>query len=255
MPKQLNFIKAKGLFVTGTDTGVGKTLTAAAIASCLRKTFEKKELNKKIGVFKPVATGCRSTREGLVSSDAEILSHYSQSACTLEQINPIRYFQPLAPSVAADISRIPIDWDAMQLAYSNVVASSDLVLVEGIGGVFVPLEKDYFVLDLMVDLSLPVVIVSRINLGAINHVLLTVNACRQRNLKIAGIVLNAHNPDTATLAEETNPRVISELTKLQILSVLPFDSQADTEKGILSENILSAAGMVSWSSIVEKNNP
>ncbi len=253
MAKRHNFIPAKGLFITGTDTGVGKTLTAAAIAATICKSYEKKNVQKKVGVFKPIATGCRSTRDGLVSSDAEFLSHCSQSTCTLEQINPIRYSQPLAPAVAAELSHTPIDWDAMQLAYSNVVTSSDFVLVEGVGGVYVPLEKNYFILDLIADFALPVLIVSRIGLGAINHTMLTVNACRERSLRIAGIVLNGHNPDTASLAEETNPRVIAELTATPILSILPYDPNASVEKGIMTDNILAAAAMTSWFSAIEKS--
>ena len=115
MSRKSGFKQARGFFITGTDTGVGKTVVAGAIARCLLAS------GVRVGVFKPIATGCRRRREGLVSIDAEFLAHCSDSPFSLEQINPIRYAEPLAPSVAAERGNKQVDFGEMELAYSNVV--------------------------------------------------------------------------------------------------------------------------------------
>ena len=243
MGSKLTFERGRGLFVTGTNTGVGKTVVAGAIAKCLA------DGGQQVGVFKPIATGCKRRREGLVSGDAEFLAHCSDSLCPLEQINPIRYQEPLAPSVAAERAEDPIDWDALQLAYRNVVESSDLVVVEGIGGVMVPISNDYMVLDLMADMQLPVVIVASAELGTINHTLLTLKVCRERGLTVAGVVINSYQADGASVAEETNPRVIAEIAKVTILTVIPWDKNTCLEKGQLGSDARAAAGQVNWAGL------
>lgn len=240
MGKKRRFERVKGLFVTGTDTGIGKTLVAGAIARQL------KAKGMRVGVFKPIATGCRLSREGLVSADAEFLAHCVDSPLSLEQINPIRYMEELAPAVAAERSGREIDWQRLELAYSNVIGVSDVVIVEGIGGVMVPISRDYWVIDLMADMMLPVVIVAGSRLGTINHTLLTVEACRSKKLKIAGIVINGYHADEADLAQETNARVITETSGVEVLTVIPYDKNSCVEKGKLSDEVFSAAGLVRW---------
>ena len=242
MTMKQEFVKAvgKGLFVTATGTGIGKTMVTGAIAHQLAST------GYRAGVFKPIATGCQSRREGLVSPDAEFLAHCADSEFSLEQINPIRYQQPLAPSVAAELSQKEIDWPALRLAYKNVAQNSDFMLVEGIGGVLVPLTNGYLVADLIADMDLPVLIVARNQLGAINHVLLTIEACRARNLKIAGLIFNAFCHEAADLAQETNPAVIAEISGIKILAVLPYDKNSSVETGRLGEDITNIAGMTNW---------
>ncbi len=242
----VNFPLANGLFVTGTGTGVVKTLVTGTIAKLLR------ENGINVGVFKPVATGCSLRREGLVSADAEFLAHCSNSSCLLEQINPIRYRKSLAPFVAARLEHRPINYDQLKLGYQNVVDASDVVLVEGIGGVMVPLEIDYAVLDMMAEMALAVVIVADSKLGTINHTLLTVYACRQKGLRIAGIVINSYQPDDASLAQETNPRILAEITGLDILAIIPYDESTYMEKGTIGQPVLSAVGMANWWEIMGK---
>jgi len=232
MTKRQKFPTACGFFITGTDTGVGKTVVTGAIARWLV------EQGKGVGVFKPIATGCRREREGLVSADAEFLAYCSRSEFTLAQINPVRYHEPLAPSVAAERSGRDIDWDEIHLSYRNLTQKNDIILVEGIGGVMVPITDDYLVLDLMADLQLPVIIVARPGLGTINHTLLTVNACRARNLSITGIVINRYQPETATLAEETNPDVIARLARIPMPLIVPFDARTDLRQGFVGEAVL-----------------
>jgi len=234
------FEKVKGIFVTGTDTGVGKTVVAGAIARQLAMK------GKRTGVFKPIATGCKHTREGLVSSDAEFLAHCADSRFSLEQINPIRYHEPVAPIVAAELSKREIAWESLEQAYKNVAAESEIVIVEGIGGVMVPITKKYFVIDLMEEMALPVIIVAWSRLGTINHTLLTIEMCKNRGLQVLGVVLNGYQADRADMAEETNIRVINETAGVKILTVIPFDKNTCLEKGTIGEEITAAVELRDW---------
>ena len=119
------FKKAKGLFITGTDTGVGKTVVTGAIARCLSAA------GKKVGVFKPISTGCRITRQGLISEDAEFLAHCSNSINSLEEINPVRYLDALAPMAAAERSGRVVDFDEIYRGYQNITNTNEIILVEG----------------------------------------------------------------------------------------------------------------------------
>ncbi|OPZ97005.1 MAG: ATP-dependent dethiobiotin synthetase BioD 1 [Planctomycetes bacterium ADurb.Bin412] len=249
MAKRQKFPTARGFFITGTDTGVGKTVVTGAIARWLV------EQSIRVGVFKPIATGCRREREGLVSADAEFLACCSRSEFALAQINPVRYHEPLAPSVAAERSRRDIDWDEIHLSYRNLTQKNDIILVEGIGGVMVPITDDYLVLDLMADLQLPAIIVARPGLGTINHTLLTVNACRARNLEISGIVINRYQADKATLAEETNPRVIAKIARTSILAITPYDKETNVEKGRLGQDALAAIAQANWMDLLSAGYP
>jgi len=144
------------------------------------------------------------------------------------------------------LSQREIDWPALHLAYKNVVQNSDFVLVEGIGGILVPLMSDYLVADLIVDMDLPVLIVAHNELGAINHVLLTIEACRARDLKIAGLIFNAYCPETADLAQETNPGVIAETSSIEIIAVIPYDKDSCVETGKLGDDITHVVNMINW---------
>ena len=244
MNQRVQFQSARGIFVTGTDTGVGKTVAAGAIAHQLRQA------GIKVGVFKPIATGCKLRREGLVSPDAEFLAHCSDTASPLEQINPVRFREPLAPLVAAEKAQTEIAWDTVQLAYRNIVEEHERVVVEGIGGLMVPIQKDYLVLDLMVDLALPVVIVARSGLGTINHTLLTLEACRQRDLNVLGIVINRYRADGSDIAEESNPRVIGEVGRIPVISIIPDDPETDLSSGRLGSEVISAVGLANWADLI-----
>lgn len=247
MAVRYRFDSCRGLFVTGTDTGVGKTLVTGAIGRHLLTTGRRR-----VGVFKPIATGCEIHREGLVSPDAEFLAHCSDSREPLEIINPIRYLEPVAPIVAVNRTGREIDWPKLQLSYRNIIENNDLVLVEGIGGVMVPLEEDYLVLDMMADMALPAVIVAASRLGAINHTLLSVDACRRRGIKVAAVVINLYNLDNSGLAEETNPRIIKQVGKLADIVVIPYDKTSCIETGRLGQDVLSAVGTLDWSDLIDR---
>ena len=222
-----------GWFVTGTDTGVGKTVVAGALALLVR------EQGRRVGVFKPVASGCRrDMRLGLVSEDVEFLAHCADAEVTLETINPVRYAGDLAPMVAAERCKRPVDWGAIDAGWEQVRQTSDWLIAEGAGGLLVPIDRKNNMADLAARLGLPLVIVARPGLGTINHTLLTIEAAKQRKLKIAAVVINRYHPHSATLAEETNPEVIARLARIKIPLIVPFDARVDVRMGIVGESVL-----------------
>ncbi len=224
---------ARGWFITATDTGVGKTFIAGALAWLVRQQ------GKQPGVFKPIATGCRhDPRLGLVSEDAEFLAHCAEARETLETITPVRYAGELAPMAAARREHRPIDWSAIDESFKRIREANDWPIVEGIGGLLVPIDERNSVADLARRFDLPLVIVARPGLGTLNHTLLTVEAARSRGLAIATIVINGYEPNTGTLAEETNPVTLSELTGLRIPLIVPHDPAVNLRQGRLSESVL-----------------
>lgn len=142
----LSRLSIPSLFVTGTDTGVGKTVIAGAIAQFLHRQ------GLRVAVCKPIATGCVHRREGLVSEDAEFLAHCADARHPLDLICPQCFAEPLAPAIAAERAGQPIDWEAIGRAMHLMSGDSDVMVVEGIGGILVPLDKHYSVLDLAAEL-------------------------------------------------------------------------------------------------------
>jgi dethiobiotin synthetase len=233
-----------GLFITGTDTGVGKTVIAAAIARVLRQH------GNRVGVLKPIATGCVHRREGLVSEDAELLAHHADSPHPLDVICPQRYIEPLAPAVSAQRANQPVDWNAVQRSLETIARSSDVMIVEGVGGLMVPLDEKHTVLDLARWLGYPAVIVARAGLGTINHTLLTLAALRQANVPIAGVVINRYPRDTPDAAEETNPRAIERWGRVSVLCIIPEARGAISMT--MPPDIASPIDAVDWSGLMSR---
>ncbi|MBI2266456.1 MAG: dethiobiotin synthase [Armatimonadetes bacterium] len=174
----------KGYFITGTDTGVGKTLVAGGLAAL----YKNKGLN--VGVMKPVATGCKRINNTLVSDDAVFLKLAAEVDDEYELINPVSLEQPLAPTVAARLSNTKIDSDKINTAFDTLCERHEYMIVEGIGGLLVPINEYYFVVDMAEEMELPVIVVCRPTLGTINHTLLTVSYARQHGLDVKGIIIN-----------------------------------------------------------------
>ncbi len=235
--------KKNGLFITGTDTGVGKTLIAGGIAAILR------EQGHKVGVFKPIASGCRHDREGLVSADSEFLAMCADADYPLSVITPVTYKTPAAPLVCADIEASPVNFDAIGAAYRYLCDTCDVILVEGIGGALVPITPTETILDLAVEFDLPAVIVARPNLGTINHSLLTIQAVRQAGLPVAGLVINGYNAKTAGIPEDTGPAVICDFGDTKLLSVVPYDEQSSVEQGCLGLRITEVLSLCDWKTL------
>ena len=234
-----------GIFVTGTDTGVGKTVIAGGLAASLAS------IGVDVGVMKPVATGGEEPAaapmvvdgEGadgvipdsvmslgevnrrLVSEDAVFLKHAAQVHDSLELINPICLREPLAPSVASQLEGLPVDLDRVDDAFNQLRQNHEFMVVEGVGGLAAPIRGDILVAHLAARFQLPLIVVARPTLGTINHTLLTVAFAKSFNLEIHGIVLNGLRQDVIGLAENTNPAEISRLTHLPILGVVPFDGR------------------------------
>lgn len=211
-----------GIFITGTDTGVGKTLVAAGLALAL------KARGMKVGVMKPIATGCYGNELRLVSQDAVFLMEAAENDRP-PLISPSRFRNPLAPNVAATIEKKEINLKQIYAAYEEMHKNYDFMIVEGIGGLLVPIAKDYFVANMIRDFQLPLVIVSRASLGTINHTLLTIDAALIRGFDIRGIIFNRIPVANFSLAEITNPKIIHELTNLPILGSLPEMDDVDIE--------------------------
>jgi len=228
-----------GLFITGTDTGVRKTVVAGAVAGWFRRR------SYRVAVLKPVATGCVRRREGLVSEDAEFLAHCADARHPLDLICPQRYAEPLAPAVAAERAKEPLDWAAIQRSIDLMTRDSDVLVVEGIGGILVPLDERYAVLDVVKWLGLPTVIVARPGLGTINHTLLTVNTVRAVG-KVAGVVINRYPAENAGVVEETNLRAIERWGRVPVLCVLPDEAHLTAS---LSPGVVAAAEVVDWAAI------
>lgn len=213
----------KGLFITGTDTGVGKTLVACSLAALLR------DLGYRVGVMKPAETGCAERDGELVPEDALRLQGASGCAEPMEKICPYRLVEPLAPSVAAERAGVKIDIDHLLALYHEMRSKHDVTLVEGAGGLMVPLLPGYTFADFARVFKLPVIVVAANKLGAINHLLLTLEHAACKDLTVLGYVLN-RVCDDKSLAAETNRGVLSGLTGAPCLGELPFIAGANAQK-------------------------
>jgi dethiobiotin synthetase len=232
-----------GLLITGTDTGVGKTLIAGAIAAYLRKQ------GLRVGVLKPAASGCVRRREGLVSEDAEFLAHCADARQPLDIIAPQRFAEPLAPAVAAHRLNLELDWEAIQRSMNMIARDSDVLIVEGVGGIMVPMDAKHTMLDVARWLKLPAVVVARPNLGTINHTLLTVDALRGAKVKVAGVVVNRYPAELPGVAEETNPRAIEKWGKVPVLAIVP---EVKEPIGLrIPKDIEAAVATVDWRGLME----
>jgi dethiobiotin synthetase len=191
-----------GLFVTGTDTGVGKTLVAGALAAAAH------DCGVRVGVMKPVESGCQRRDGRLVPRDAIFLREMSGCGASLELVNPYALQHPLAPALAAELESVSIDLARLDLCYRTLAAEYSPVIVEGAGGLLTPLCGGLTMRDLAVMLRLPVLVVARNTLGAINHAMLTVESARRVGLDVIGIVLNrpAFTEDDATRTNATSLR-------------------------------------------------
>jgi len=251
--------KLRGVFVTGTDTGVGKTMVAGAIARHLRRC------GRKVEVFKPAASGCRRTREGLVSADAEFLAACADSHRLLTDITPVRYAAALAPNVAAERKKKPVDLQAIFDAYADLKGHCECVVVEGVGGLLCPISDDFWVVHLARMMRLPLVIVARAELGTINHTLLTIHAARTAGLQVAGVVVNRYHVDPAAqralqketapppadadVAMYTNPAQIAARGGVKVLALVPDDPASSVSTAKVGQDVQFAIDQVPWEAI------
>jgi dethiobiotin synthetase len=189
-------------------------------------------------------------REGWVSEDAEFLASCADARFPLDLICPQRYREPLAPAVAAERAGEPLDWEGIERSLRLMTAESDVIVVEGVGGVLVPMDEKHTVLDFARWIDLPRVVVARPNLGTINHTLLTVEALRGAGVQVAGVVINRYPTDTPSTAEETNPRAIEKYGKVPVLTIVP--NEPGVKRPPLPETITSAIDRVDWAAFARR---
>lgn len=209
----------RGIFVTGTDTGVGKTIVAATLARLLRMN------GVSVGVMKPVTSGCREVSGELVSDDALLLSQAAGIGIS-DDVAPYRLREALAPAVAARIDGVKVDFPHIKAAFDRLASSFDFVIVEGAGGLMVPLSGGLLIADLALELGLPLLVVARPGLGTINHTVLTCFAARQMGLQVAGVIVNGM-PEHPGPAEQGAPHQIGSLCGAPVLGVWPHRNEID----------------------------
>ena len=191
------------LFVTGTDTGVGKTQISSALISLL------KQRGQRVAGMKPIASGCHITSDGLRNDDALVLNQQANVQLNYDDINPYAFELPIAPHIAAKKVEVEIDASVIHRQFYQIQKKADSVVVEGAGGWFVPINNKLTMADVAIRLGLPVVLVVGIQLGCINHALLTVEAIKCSGLPFYGWVANniVENTESDAIVESLKDRI------------------------------------------------
>jgi dethiobiotin synthetase len=222
-----------GLFVTGTDTGVGKTVVAAGIARALA------DAGADVGVMKPAETGHAGPGW---PPDAAMLRDAARSRDPREIVVPFVYREPLAPLVAARREGRPIRLEILRAAFDTLGAAHDVVFVEGAGGLAVPLAENATMADLAIEIGLPLLVVARPGLGTLNHTFLTVAHARSRGLPVAAVAVSGFDTG-ADVAHRTNAAMIEEQCEVPVFRVPyrdPLDSPADAAVAVASAGLTPA---------------
>ena len=210
-----------GFFITGTDTGVGKTVVTA----CLLALLGKRGLD--VGVMKPLETGVDAECSSSANSDAKFLMESAAIEDNLAEVCPVRLKPAASPYQAARIENQAIDIDEILSAFKTLSERHPWMLVEGIGGLLTPIHRDYLVVDLIRDMGLPVILVCRYQLGTLNHSLLALDHLKRRQLEVRGVIFNQTgelNP-----VETEQPALLKELSKTHLLGGVPFIEGLSTE--------------------------
>lgn len=197
----------KAIFITGTDTAVGKTIVTLILAKLL------KNAGLDVGIMKPLECG---------GSDALFLKNRLKIKDSLNLISPYRLKNALAPQTAFKLERKKFSKEKIIAAFNKLTTRHDIVIVEGAGGLFVPIAKDYYICDLILDLNIPAVVVARLGLGTINHSLLTIRQAQALGINMAGFILNKDSRRGSILAQRTNPAILENIIEPPLLGILPY---------------------------------
>jgi dethiobiotin synthetase len=211
-----------GYFVTGTDTGVGKTLVTLGLMRRLQ------ERGRRVLAMKPVASGCRQTVQGLRNADALLLQSQGSQPLEYREVNPYAFEPAIAPHLAAAEAGVRIELGVIRTGFERLAARTDQVCVEGVGGWLVPLNEAQTTADMAVEIGLGVILVVAIRLGCLNHALLTTQAIAATGLRLAGWVANQPSPDcerTGDLIDALRSRLAAPL--LGTVPFLPWNSMVD----------------------------
>ncbi|MDA0839393.1 MAG: dethiobiotin synthase [Planctomycetota bacterium] len=215
-------MQTEGIFITATDTEVGKTVVAGGLAAAVQRR------GKNVGVMKPFASGALEDENGPFSIDVRFLARCIGLERETADQCPVLLQAPMSPLAAAEAEAARIDMDAVWGAHRRMKAAHDWLVVEGIGGLKVPITERYHIIDFAAELGLPVLLVARAGLGTINHTLLSIDALQARQIPIAGIVINA-----ATKAEDascpTNPTIIERCSGVRVLAQIAHLENVNVE--------------------------
>ena len=213
----------KQIFVVGTDTGVGKTLVAAGVARML--------LNQgyTVGVLKPIASGGNPSADGKLLQKAARLPNSAYP-----EIVPVHYKQPLAPYTASWKEGKP-NLEKIDRVFRTAKKKYDYLIVEGIGGVLVPITQDFMAIDWLVKWKIPALVVARAGLGTLNHTLLTVEALRRRKVKVIGVVVNGYKGKE--LSEKSNLQALRKLLDVPVYGPLKFDGKYRSDLDRLAQEL------------------
>ena len=206
----------QGYFITGTDTGVGKTLISCALLHAFAKS------GKSVAGMKPVVAGCEQSQRGLIYADVEALLAASTVAVPRELVNPYALMEPIAPHIAAQRAGARLNLAQMASAYRELQHSAELVIVEGAGGFKVPLADEEDTADLAQRLGLPIIMVVGMRLGCLNHALLTTQAIQSKGLRLVGWAANWIDPAMAVFDE--NVQALEKRLPAPLMGVVPHFS-------------------------------
>lgn len=211
----------RGCFVTGTDTGVGKTVVAAAILAALRAGGQR------VAAFKPVVTGLDDPPPPGWPSDHELLAAAAGEPDPMS-VSPLTFGRPVSPHLAAELAGTAIEPAALVAGARRAAEKADALVVEGVGGTLVPLTPTFSVRDLAVELGLPVVVAARPGLGTINHTLLTLEALRSAGLSVVGVVMTPW-PEEPCAVERSNRDTVARLGGVEVATVSTLSSPEPAE--------------------------
>ena len=219
MPPAATSPPPHGYFITGTDTGVGKTLVACALLHAFRAA------GRRVAGMKPVAAGADLAAEGLLNADVQLLRAASSIDAPLALVNPYCFAPPIAPHIAAEEAGVTIDVARIREAFLQLAAAADTVIVEGVGGFCVPLNRNEDTAGLAQRLALPVILVVGMRLGCLNHALLTAGAIHGRGLRLGGWIANRIDPAMASAGE--NIRALTERLAAPLIADIGFAAAPD----------------------------
>jgi dethiobiotin synthetase len=208
-------LQADGVFITGTDTGVGKTLVAAGLVAALKDRLID------VGVMKPLESGGPSFGSAPIPRDAIYLKEIAGVRDDLNLINSYCFQAPLAPGVAAEQEGVKVDLPRIERMYKKLKGRHQFMVVEGAGGLLVPIAQGVFLPDLIKLLDLPLILVARSSLGTINHTLLSLYYCQQEGLTVKGVIMSKSTPETDP-SEASNAQVIAECSAVPLLGTFPY---------------------------------
>lgn len=208
------------IFISGTDTNVGKTVVTAGIAAVMQG------LGYSAGVYKPVQTGAIKQENRIISPDLRFIESIDSNILTKSTYN---FLYPAAPALAALMEGVKININNFSRDYKELSRKCDFVLAEGAGGLLTPVYNDFLIRDLIKLLNLPLLIVARPDIGTINHTLLTIEAAKSSGIKIIGVIISNFPENTENMAIKTAPKIISDLSGVNILGVLPSISEINPE--------------------------